>query len=217
MTYKGVIFDFNGTLLWDTGLHNQAWDIFLERYHMPLSDQQKNEIIHGKNNHLIFETLFNRKMTLEESGKFIHEKELIYRGLCVESGIGFAPGALEFIDFLKKHNIKCAIATASGKENIDFYIDHFKLGSVIDVKDITYDNNTIRSKPDPEIFEIAIHKLGLKSTHVVIFEDSLAGITAAARSGAGRVIIVNSTNSDYSQFDYQKITSFDQVNRNLFN
>lgn len=216
MTYKGVIFDFNGTLLWDTGLHNQAWDIFLERYHMPLSDQQKNEIIHGKNNHLIFETLFSRKMTLEESGKYINEKERIYRDLCVESGIGFAPGALEFIDFLKKHNIKCAIATASGKENIDFYIDHFKLGSVIDVKNITYDNNMIRSKPDPEIFEIAIRKLGLKSQEVIIFEDSLAGITSALRSKAGKVFIVNSMNGKFDQFDLDIITDFNQVNRELF-
>jgi len=32
MKIKGVIFDFNGTLFWDTDLHNKAWDAFLERH-----------------------------------------------------------------------------------------------------------------------------------------------------------------------------------------
>jgi len=30
MKYSGVIFDFNGTLYWDTPLHDLAFDIFLE-------------------------------------------------------------------------------------------------------------------------------------------------------------------------------------------
>ena len=31
---KGIIFDFNGTVLWDTQYHNKAWNIFLEKYHL---------------------------------------------------------------------------------------------------------------------------------------------------------------------------------------
>jgi len=31
MKLKAVIFDFNGTLLWDTKLHDDAFDIFLEK------------------------------------------------------------------------------------------------------------------------------------------------------------------------------------------
>lgn len=30
MKYSGMIFDFNGTLFWDTPLHNKAWNMFLE-------------------------------------------------------------------------------------------------------------------------------------------------------------------------------------------
>lgn len=46
MKIKGVIFDFNGTLFWDTTLHNKAWDIFLERHSFELSDNEKNEKKH---------------------------------------------------------------------------------------------------------------------------------------------------------------------------
>ena len=28
MSYKGIIFDFNGTLYWDSAKHKQAWRAF---------------------------------------------------------------------------------------------------------------------------------------------------------------------------------------------
>ena len=47
MAIKGVIFDFNGTLFFDTHLHNQAWDIFLKKHSFVLTDEEKNLKIHG--------------------------------------------------------------------------------------------------------------------------------------------------------------------------
>ena len=99
MKYRGVIFDFNGTLLWDTGLHNRAWDIFLLRHHLSLTDKQKNEKIHGRNNELIFQDIFERNMSSAEIAGFVSEKESIYRELCLADGIDFAPGAVDFMRF----------------------------------------------------------------------------------------------------------------------
>ena len=31
MKLRGVVFDFNGVLLWDTHLHEQAWQLFSKR------------------------------------------------------------------------------------------------------------------------------------------------------------------------------------------
>jgi beta-phosphoglucomutase-like phosphatase (HAD superfamily) len=39
MKFKGVVFDFNGTLLWDTKYHNQAFDLFLEQHNIVLTDE----------------------------------------------------------------------------------------------------------------------------------------------------------------------------------
>ena len=214
--FKGVVFDFNGTLLWDTRLHNEAWDTFLKKHSIVLSDKRKNEVIHGKNNSWILATLFNRPLTELELIRYIHEKESIYQELCFQKGIDYAPGAESFIGFLKERQIPYAIATASVRENVDFYIDRLRLGTIIERDYIIYDNNRIKSKPDPEIFLIAIDRLGLKSEEVVIFEDSIAGIQAAQRAKAGRIIIVNSNQEDYSQFEFQVITSFDEVNRDIF-
>ncbi len=213
---RGVVFDFNGTLLWDTRLHNEAWDKFLRKHGIELTDKQKNDVIHGKNNSLVLTALFKRSLTEQELDQYIHEKESIYFELCFLKGIDYAPGAERFIEFLKARHIPYAIATASVKENVDFYFNHLRLGSLIERDKIIYDNHKIKSKPDPEIFLIAIDRLGLQSEEVVIFEDSIAGIHAAMRAKAGEIIIVNSNQEDYNQFKFQVITNFDQVNRNIF-
>lgn len=213
---KGVVFDFNGTLLWDTRLHNEAWDKFLSKHDFELTDKQKNSVIHGKNNSSVLTALFKRSLTEDELNQYIHEKESMYFELCFRKGIEYAPGAERFIDFLKAGHIPYAIATASVKENVDFYLEHLRLGSLIERDNIIYDNHKIKSKPDPEIFLIAIGKLGLRSKEVVIFEDSIAGIQAAQNAKAGRIIIVNSNQEDYSMFGYQVITNFDQVDKTIF-
>ena len=79
MTIKGVVFDFNGTLFWDTKLHNEAWDIFLEKSGIRLTDREKVEKIHGKNNKDIISSLFPGQLAREEISELSIEKERNYQ------------------------------------------------------------------------------------------------------------------------------------------
>ena len=124
MKYSGVIFDFNGTLFWDTPLHNKAWNIFLEKRGMHLSDHEFFATFHGKNNRDIFNNLFHREHSAEEIRALVDEKETLYRQLCLETEMMLAPGAPVFLDFLQKREIPFTIATASDKENVNFYFEH---------------------------------------------------------------------------------------------
>lgn len=216
MPFKGAVFDFNGTLLWDTPLHNRAWDVFLDRHHLSLTDRQKDEKIHGRNNELIFPAIFEREMEPEEISRYVTEKEALYRDLCLQTGIGFAPGAAELIHFLKERGVKVAIATASGKENVDFYIDYLQLGQLVDPRYIVYNNGCYKSKPEPDIFLSAIHLLDIQPHEVVIFEDSPAGIEAARRANPGKVIVVRSDGNPGKHLPPDTIIHFDEVDRGLF-
>jgi beta-phosphoglucomutase len=217
MGFKGVVFDFNGTLLWDTGLHNQAWDVFLSRQGISLTDQEKNDKIHGKNNERIIAELFQRELPPDIVQDYILEKESVYQQLCLQSGIEYAPGAVDFIEFLKNRQIPYAIATASGKENIMFYLERMELGKLIDPEFILYNNGHIKSKPDPEIFNRAIRALQLKNHEVVVFEDSATGIQAAQNARPGKIVVVNSgTLSHIETTNLEVITDFNQVDRSIF-
>jgi len=216
MTIKGVIFDFNGTLYWDTQLHNVAWDLFLEKNRIFLSDEEKNTRIHGKNNIDILKSLFTRELSLKDIDEMSIEKEDIYQSLCLKHKLGLAPGSVSFFKFLTKNRIPYTIATAADLYNVDFYFKHLDLGFYFDKSKVIYSDGTLKSKPDPEIFRKAMTVLGLKEGEVLIFEDSTSGIEAAENAKVKKIIIVNSTNNDYSKWNHQVITSFEEVDRALF-
>ena len=216
MKLKGVVFDFNGTLFWDSYLHNKAWDIFLEKHGIKLSDQEKNIKIHGKNNQDIMNTLFNRLLPARLTDEYILEKEGIYQKLCLKSGIQLAAGATEFLDFLSKNNIPFTIATASGIENVDFFFEHFDLSRYFKRTEVIYNDGSFPGKPNPRIFLKAMEILKLTGNETLVFEDSTVGIRSAEQAGAGKIIIVDSRGDDYSLWNYQIIKNFSEVNRSLF-
>ena len=69
----------------------------------------------------------------------------------------------------------------------------------------------------PRYFQNAMKALGLVEGEALIFEDSISGIIAAERAKPAKIIIVNSNNDDYNNWNYQQIQNFNDVDKNLFN
>ncbi|MDR2950933.1 MAG: HAD family phosphatase [Prevotella sp.] len=217
MLFSGVIFDFNGTLFWDTKLHNKAWDIFLTKYNLHLSDEDKFLKMHGKNNKDIFLSIFDKPLSDDEIQSFILEKEGLYQELCLQTEMPLAPGASDFLDFLKENNIPFTIATASGKENLDFYFKHLPLTKWFDYDKVVYNNGKIKGKPDPQIYQIAMSVINKNPEDIIIFEDAIAGLQAARNAKAGKIIVVDSNDDNYTGWtNCQIIKSFDEVDRTQF-
>ena len=216
MKYTGVIFDFNGTLFWDTPLHNKAWRIFLDQYGIHFSDEDMFRLFHGKCNRDILVEIFQGAIPLEQITKMGLEKEGIYRKICLQSGLTLAEGATEFFEMLADRCIVSTIATASGKENVDFYFDYFELARWFDYDKVVYSDGTIAGKPAPDIYLKAMSVIKKNPSEVIVFEDTIAGINAAENAHAGRIIIVNSNDYDYSRWNYLKIKNFNEVDSALF-
>jgi beta-phosphoglucomutase len=51
-------------------------------------------------------------------------------------------------------------------------------------------------------------KLKISLTDTIVFEDSIAKIQAAKNANAGKIIVVNSNDEEYSFNDQETITSF---------
>ena len=212
---KGAIFDFNGTLFWDTAFHDLAFDIFLEKHNIQLTGKEKRIKIHGQTNPDIMRSIFGVQLTEKEINDYSQDKELIYRQLCIND-LKFAPGAEDLFDFLKANNIPFTIASSSGIENISFYFANMQLDRWVSLDKVVYNNGTFRGKPHPDGFLAAAKKLHVRPEECAIFEDSVAGIEAAESTGAGKIYIVNSYGENYSRFSYDIITDFGSVDRKLF-
>ena len=215
MKFKGVVFDFNGTLLWDTKYHNQAFDLFLEQHNIVLTDEEKSVKIYGKSNADIMRDIFGRPLTDLEIKEFSIEKELIYQELIVDN-LHFAEGAEDLFEYLKAHNIPFCIATSSDFLNVEFYFREMQLERWFSPEWVLFNDGTLKGKPEPDLFLRAAERLQLNASELVIFEDSKAGIKAAENAGAGKIYIVNSMNDDFSDFEHEVIFNFNQTDKSLF-
>ena len=215
MKFKGVVFDFNGTLLWDTKYHNQAFDLFLEQHNIVLTDEEKSVKIYGKSNADIMRDIFGRPLTDLEIKEFSIEKELIYQELIVDN-LHFAEGAEDLFEYLEAHNIPFCIATSSDFLNVEFYFREMQLERWFSPEWVLFNDGTLKGKPEPDLFLKAADRLQLNTSELVIFEDSKAGIKAAENAGAGKIYIVNSMNDDFSDFEHEVIFNFNQTDKSLF-
>lgn len=192
--YKGIIFDFNGTLFNDTDLQEGAWDVVMRKYlGRGLGPTEFRDSFHGLGNEDIVPYL-NRQGPAEPLTIAVtDEKEEIYRQICRENPdrAKLVPGAEELFVRLKAEGVPMAIATASEIRNVTFFIEFFGLERWFPRDHIIYDDRTFPCKPAPDIYLKAADRLGLNIADCMVCEDSVNGILAAKSAGAGRIFALN--------------------------
>lgn len=196
----GIIFDFNGTLFVDSDKHEAAWRSFAKSYfNRDISDTEFQENIHGWNTEKIFEFLSGGCPVNDDIDKLAMQKEMEYRRLCLQDRdrLHLTKGAAELLDELVKQDISRTIATASRKDNVDFYIEQFRLSKWFDLDRIVYDDGTLQGKPDPDIYLKAAKMIDVDPPRCIVFEDAISGIESAYRAGVGRIIAI-ATNGNQS-------------------
>lgn len=221
--YKGIIFDFNGTLYWDSAKHKQAWREYSKKLRgTPFSDEEMIKYMFGRTNEQIIRYAISKQPTPQMVQELGDEKEALYRQMCLDDSENFhlADGVVEFLDFLKENNIPRTIATMSDKNNVDFYVEHFELAKWFDVDKIVYSNGIIPGKPAPDIYEIAAKNLDLTPQECIVVEDAVSGIDSAKAAGIGKIIAICSEESPelYKQIPAVTgiINSFREFDRTFF-
>lgn len=220
--YKGIIFDFNGTLFWDSEKHQEAWREFSKRLRdHAFTDEEMREYMFGRTNEDIIAYLIGKKPSAELVEKFAQEKEAVYRDMCRKDKehTVLAPGAIDFLNYLVEYNIPHTIATMSEKDNVEFYIEEFKLAKWFDIEKIVYADGTIPGKPAPDIYIKAAKKLNLNPQDCIVVEDAISGIESAKNAGIGKIIAIASMESValYKNIPAvsQIIKNFDEIDRNI--
>jgi len=192
--YQALIFDFNGVLFWDDVVQRESWCLFSAKLReKPLSDEEIDLHVHGRNNKHTLEYLLGTPIRQEEADEFAEQKEVIYRQKCLELGDGFtlSPGSVELLELLLTHHVPFTIATASQKENVDFFFKNLMLDTWFDRKTVVYDDGKTPGKPAPDLYLRAAGNLRANPEACVVVEDSRSGIQAAFDAWVGYLIALN--------------------------
>ncbi|MEC5398324.1 HAD family hydrolase [Uliginosibacterium sp. H1] len=188
---QGVIFDFNGVLLWDAALHEEAWQAAALRLRgRPLDAHEFEHHVHGRPNASILAYLLGRPVAGAELEALAQQKESLYRERCLQRPDIFvlSPGATRLLDTLVAADVPRTIATSSDRRNLDFFIAHLGLARWFDVTRIVHDDGSRPGKPAPDCYLQAAANLGPAAQDCIVVEDAVSGFRAARAAGVGCLI-----------------------------
>ncbi len=96
-------------------------------------------------------------------------------------GFREVPGVVNLIKMLSNEGISLAIASSSPYEDIYKVTDYFDIRKYFDVM-VSGFNGDINPKPAPDIYNLALKKLGFTPEASIAIEDTDTGLLAAHRA-----------------------------------
>lgn len=203
---KAVIFDLDGVLV-DTEYYQwQGWNAVLKQFGIKISRKEYYDYA-GKRGDIIDEELRKKYKLNTEKGSIINEKEILLLKWFKEKKLKQMPYAKQAVNFFTKKGLKTAVCTGSPKE--EALIKLRKIGLVNTFHKIITGDEVKRGKPFPDVYLLAVKKLGLKKRECIAFEDTQYGLQAAKSAGLTCYAIP----SEYAK--KQNFSKADKVFKNL--
>jgi HAD superfamily hydrolase (TIGR01509 family) len=178
--FAGAIFDLDGTLTNNMGLHRRALGMFAAHHRLDHVTDELLLSMGGWRNSEIFPALFGRSLALEEFTGYDEHKEQLYRELAAGE-LAALPGLAALLDELARQGLPAAPATSAPAANVAFSLA--ALGLEGRFAAVVLGSEVPAGKPAPDIFLEAARRLGVPPERCVGFEDSYAGIEALKSAG----------------------------------
>lgn len=182
MEERAFLFDFDGVMVDTEFYYTEFWRKQGLRYFPEIANFE--HVIKGRSLKTIYAEYFADKP--EARNAVTEELRVQERGMVYE----YIDGAEDFVEACCRIG-KTALVTSSSQskmENVYRALPHLKacFGSIVTAEDVN------ESKPSPECYLTAAERLGVKARNCIVFEDSLAGITAGKEAGM-RVVALETT------------------------
>lgn len=179
---QAVIFDLDGVVVSTDEYHFLAWSQIANREGIAF-DRKQNDRLRGVSRMESLELLLGERAILyseEQKRALAEQKNEYYRTLLnMLTPQDILPGIVSLLESLREAGIKCAIGSSSrNAENI-----LTKIG-LLDAFDVVVTGNDIQhSKPEPEVYLLAAHRLSEEPAGCMVIEDAEAGVDAGNAAG----------------------------------
>lgn len=172
-TIKAALFDLDGTLIDTEGQYTIFWEKIGRTYRPDVPTLAQD--IKGTTLVQIFDRFFPNPEWQAEITPQLDEWES-------KMDYPFIPGAIDFLNDLRDHNIKCAVVTSSNKKKID--VLRSRLPEFCSLFDrILTSEDFAASKPNPDCYLKGADVFGCKLDECVVFEDAFTGLKAGMSAG----------------------------------
>src|SRR5215211_2637492 len=166
----------DGTLVHTEPLHQQSWIRAMGEVGIDLDVAHYDTHFSGRPGRETTRDLFG--FTPEQAEEMSRRVTTVFWELA-EGNVEPLPGVRTFLT--KIADIPKGVATSARRHSAARMLEELGLidyfGAIVTADDIAH------GKPDPEIFLVAAERLGVAPEKCVVFEDSIAGVTAAKAAG----------------------------------
>lgn len=198
---KGVIFDMDGVLIDAKEWHYEAMNQALSLFGLTISREEHEGEFDGLPTRDKLNRLKERNGLPPNLHNFINEMKQRYTMDLIHQNCMPVYQHQYALSQLKRAGYLLAVASNSVRGSIETMLSRASLLSYLE---FTLSNEDVVSgKPDPEIYLMAQHRLGLKPHECVIVEDNSHGIAAARASGANVLVV-----KDPSEVSWTRIHDF---------
>jgi beta-phosphoglucomutase len=182
MWTRACIFDLDGVIVDTAKYHFLAWKRLADELGIKFTETD-NERLKGVSRMASLEIILelgNKHLPIHEKEELASVKNKWYvEYISKMTPQEILPGALDFINELKKNKIKIALGSAS--KNTPLILERVRMKGLFEA---VADGNVVhKAKPDPEVFLKAAEMIGIDPSECVVFEDAVAGVEAALRAG----------------------------------
>ncbi len=207
---KAIIFDMDGVLIEAKDWHYEALNQALELFGYKISRYDQLVTFDGLPTKKKLEMLSMERGLPKGLHKFINQMKQIYTMEHVYMKCKPLFCHQYALSKLKSEGYKLALGSNSVRITIDMMLGKADL---LKYMDFTLSNQDVtKSKPDPEIYNTAITRLGLKPEECLIVEDNPNGIKAALASGAHLLKVESVYDVNYQNIRF-RIDEIEQAQR----
>ena len=207
MGIEALIFDVDGTMADTEEAHRVAFNLAFERYRLgwtwePSEYRELLRITGGKERLAKYiDTLpladAERKRLRTLVPEVHAEKTRFYSSFVADGAVPLRDGVARLLDEALEAGCKLAIASTTTAVNIDALLESTLGPRGLDMFSAIACGDQVRAKkPAPDIYQLALHSLGMRPEHAVALEDSPNGLRAAVAAGLWTVVTPNYWTAD---------------------
>ncbi len=114
-----------------------------------------------------------------------------YRQVVETGAVALRSGVSRLLQEANAEGLMLAIATTTSHANIDALFEHTMPQALSWFSVIAAAEDAPNKKPDPQVYEFTLNRLGLKPDECIAFEDSANGLLAAKAASIPTVVTFN--------------------------
>lgn len=195
---KALIFDFDGLILDTETPDYQVWQAIYREHGFELPHEEWGKIIGGYG---ISEFDAAEHLSVLSQGE-LDAVSLRDRHHLESHALTLAqtilPGVEEYLREARRLRLKLAIASSSHHSWVDKHARRLGIFDYFDQIICADDVDPGRTKPNPDLFLLALDRLRVRANEAIVFEDSPNGVRAARSAGIFVVAVPNLVTSRLS-------------------